>query len=102
MGYKIMYSPEDNSKYPMRKPTKSRSRWIIPLLLVAVLILALGRPHLRTKLEDWLVPGDTDVTKAAFAAMVGQLREGENAVDAVTAFCRMIIDGSEDKLIYET
>lgn len=102
MGYKIIYNPEEKKKYPMKERSRIKLRWCIPVMLVLSFVLALGKPQFRAKLEEWLIPGDSEVTKAAFSEMLGQLRVGENAVDAVTTFCRTIIGGSETTTVYET
>lgn len=101
MGYQIMYSPEDNHKYPAYKP-KSKNRWLFPVVITIALLVAAGIPNVRNSLERWLIPGDAQVTKAAFSAMLDQLRTGEPIDEAVTAFCREIIAGGKTEEILDT
>lgn len=46
------------------------------------------------KIADQLLPGDAEVTRSAFSGMVEQLRAGQTFADAVTVFCREVIDGA--------
>lgn len=98
MSYQIMYNPEDSHKYPTQFKKKHK-KIILPVLMVLLCVLALGRPGIRNKVEQWLIPGDPQVTKAAFSLMLDELREGESLGDAVTTFCNEIIAGSENKTI---
>lgn len=97
MGYQIVYNPEDNHKYPTHIRKKRKVK-MIPLILFAS-ILVLGSRQIRGKLEQWLIPGDPQVTKAAFSLMMEDLRDGESFGDAVTAFCNEIIAGNENKTL---
>ena len=67
--------------FPTRSPPKTRARvcfW----------------PEGRAVLRDVLVPGDPDVTLHGLETLARELREGESFSDAVTAFCREVIDGA--------
>ena len=85
MGYSIQYSPQTNRKFPV-KTKKNSATWL--LTGVAVLALLLGGWRL-------LLPGDPETTRAALSHLVDDVRAGESVGDAVTAFCREIIDGEE-------
>lgn len=99
MSYRIMYSPEDNHKYP---PHKQENKWILPSLLVIALLVVAARPQVRNAVEEWLIPGDTHVTKAAFAVMLDEIKSGEPVGEAVTTFCNMIIDNGKSEEILDT
>lgn len=101
MGYQIMYSPEDNHKYPAYKPVR-KNKWVIPAVLTAVLLAAAARPQVRSALENWLIPGDKDVTKAAFSLMLEDIRTGEPVSQAVSAFCREILENGKTGEILDT
>ena len=98
MSYQIMYNPEDSHKYPTRIQKKHKFK-LLPVIAGLICLLTLGRPEMRSKLEQWLIPGDPQVTKAAFSLMLDELREGESFGNAVTTFCNEIITGSENKTI---
>lgn len=44
---------------------------------------------------DFLIPGDKEVTTAAFESMVEDVRAGESVKDAVAAFCLEILDSAQ-------
>ena len=95
MAYKIQYSPETASLYPqtaVKKPVRIK-RWITTLVAIvaALWIHFYGVP-------DFLIPGDPEITKAAAAAMMGEIKNGAALGDAVTSFCKMILDGA--KVLY--
>jgi len=66
---------------------------------VLICILTLGRAEVRSKLEQWLIPGNPQVAKAAFSLMLDDLRDGESLGEAVTTFCNEIITCSEKQTI---
>ena len=49
MSYRIMYSPEDNHKYP---PHKQEKKWFLPSLLVIALLVVAARPQVRNAVEE--------------------------------------------------
>ena len=69
-----------------------RKKWKL-LLLAATVLAALLIP--RQTLERWLVPGDAAVTKAAFAELILELRQGSPAGEAVASFCKTLVQGVE-------
>jgi len=92
MGYKIAYSPEDNRKYPMHKLHPFPRKWIVPTVAATALIIAaLSNSDAIGKL---LLPGDPDVTQAAITTMVEDVKTGTSLPDAITAFCREIIQNA--------
>ena len=94
MGYRIQYG--DTPVFAKRQ--KMRLSRIIGLslcFLVLLILLSWGFwPEGRTVLRDFLVPGDPDVTLHGLEVLTQELRDGENFSDAVTAFCREVIDGA--------
>ena len=42
----------------------------------------------------FLIPGDPEITKSAAVVLMDDLSDGVNVNDAVTAFCRSILDGA--------
>ena len=95
MGYKIAYASFEKEK----KQTNDvgwRNR-ILAVLLVTVLVAAAVTVKRKSLpwLSAYLLPGDPAVTAAALEDMVTDLREGDSLYDAVTAFCREIVEHGE-------
>ena len=101
MGYQISYNPEDDHKYPPCQPMK-RGKWACWVMVCAVLFGMVGIPKVRSKLEMLLIPGDVQVTKAAFSDMLDQIQTGQPIDEAVSAFCREIIHHGNQEQILET
>lgn len=95
MSYRIVYGP-----MPKRKPLGQGSMLRVQLMAVgfALLFVFLVRmfwPDGLQALQSVLIPGEAGITEAAFGEMVSNLREGQPMGEAVTAFCRQVIDGAE-------
>ena len=80
MSYQINYDPSRRRKFYTTKH-KKKPGWI---LIVAVVALSVTIFHKDLK----------QVTSAAFSDLTENLRAGESLKDAVTTFCREIIDGA--------
>ena len=92
MSYKIQYSPDTNDRYPQsvkRHRTAAGKYFAVLFLMLAALWI-----HFRG-VPDFLVPGDPQVTKAAAAVLVEEIRDGAGMKDAITTFCSMVLDGAE-------
>lgn len=94
MGYQIKYGATA-VKIPVlentpKKEKNTRPVWLIPVIVTGI-IIALG----WTGNLDFLIPGDKVVTKKAFSEMVEQVQQGEQIGNAITAFCREILDNAE-------
>ena len=90
MSYRIVYSSQIQ-KMPIKR---KGSPWVagIAVFLILALCLTAGSGEW---LQDLLLPGDAAVTGAALQNMVEDLKNGENLTDAVTAFCKEILDNAE-------
>ena len=93
MTYKIQYTPQDDRRYPVVKQRRKGRRvnsWLILLLIVAVVWFNFcGIP-------DFMIPGDPQVTKVAASQMVTMLKDGASTQEAITVFCRQVLDGAEN------
>ena len=84
MGYKIRYG---NAKQKA-KITYTSSQYIkialmvVTLIVIMFAIFSVGKDTLRT----YLIPGNPDVTQAAFSQMITDLSNGESFKDAFTVF----------------
>ena len=92
MGYRIAYeSFGEEKKFPTywrRKSAIAAGLLVIVLVVGAVSVKYTG---LRW-VQDYLLPGDPAVTAAALENFAQDLKEGESVKDAITAFCREIMD----------
>ena len=54
-----------------------------------------GRVLLQNWVQEFLLPGDPAVTAAALENMVDNIKDGNSIAEAVTAFCREIVENAE-------
>ena len=90
MAYKIHYGASRHDRAEGRNP---RKLWVPLVLLVAVLV-GIYLVDVSGIRFDWLLPGDPDVTAAALEGLREGLAAGEPFVEAVTTFCREIVNGA--------
>lgn len=94
MAYNIRYGA-DALKYEVREKNAAYHNRTVAFITAACAV-AMGIFLLRTpQARDYLTPGNKAVTKAAFAEMVQDIREGEKVTEALTAFCKEIIENAE-------
>lgn len=89
MSYKVQYHPELNRKYPASSASHKRNgRKIIFFSLLAILV---GVLLIQSDVFHYLLPGNPEVTAAAFASLVTEVGEGESVTEAIVKFCNDII-----------
>lgn len=95
MGYRIVY--DRNPKYDDRTTFHWGKFQTAAAGFLAVFFLLTGTfwPEGKAMLQRILIPGDAEVTIAAFSSMVEQIQAGEPIGDAVTAFCGEIIENGQ-------
>lgn len=94
MGYRIQYG-QTIIKVPLCE-TSCKRKATIPMKWIAAGCILLALMLLgRAGCLDFLIPGDTEITKHAFSSMVEEVREGEDVKTAITAFCVEILNGAE-------
>lgn len=90
MGYKIRYDAVGG-------PTGGdhKRKWTGTIALICVLACLLGALVVKNYGLPWvqevLLPGDPAVTAAALENLASDLRSGTSLWDAITAFCREIM-----------
>ncbi len=92
MGYHISYDQTIvKTNFPDKKKFRIGKKQIKfgAICLIVVITAMLFRIK---SVQNFLIPGDCGVTKSAFAAMVTNLQSGEPIADAVTTFCREIVE----------
>ena len=91
MAYQINYSPESSSRYPQSQK-KYHIDWVKCTVLCLLLLTALW---VRINgIPDFLIPGDPQITRSAAETMVADIRAGEKLENAVTVFCKEILNGA--------
>ena len=92
MGYMIYYGKECEAEHNWNTRSNGRhKRRIIAAVIIcaALLAAAMGKTD---AMQNLLIPGNPEVTKAAFAQFSDDIRNGEHLDEAITAFCREIIN----------
>lgn len=92
MGYRIAYeSFGEERKCPAYRRRKSAIAAGLLIILLVLGSVSVKHTGLRW-VQDYLLPGDPAVTAAALENFAQDLKEGESVKDAITAFCRQIMD----------
>ena len=89
MSYKICYSPENSKKYFQSR--KNMRIWWGKMCMLA-LVLAGGVWLKINGVPDFMIPGDSDVTRQAVSSLLADMKDGEPIEEAVVAFCEEILD----------
>lgn len=92
MAYRVIYGP-----MPKVSGRGSCDSFRLRALTAAcLLVFSMGVrqfwPEGRDRLRQVLLPGEETLTEAAFQDMMGDIRAGETLGDALTAFCREIVE----------
>lgn len=88
MSYHVEYNPELGKRYPS-VPKQRRKPSVAVILLLAVVIAAYA--FFQNGLIRYLIPGDPEVTTAAFSTLVERIEEGESVRESLAGFCQEII-----------
>lgn len=95
MSYRIDYSTDSPIK-STRQPSARLRLLIVAFLMAFFLLFPALYPEGATWLQETLLPWDPTVTEQAFREMISNLQQGEPAGNALSAFCREILDYDED------
>lgn len=91
MGYQIQYGQTMVKRKVIDHETDVNKpplvKWIIISMVILVAVFLGNSGYL-----DFIIPGDKDITTAAFSAMIKDVQEGESINEAITAFCLEILD----------
>lgn len=91
MGYRITYKSTYMKNKTQDWQGKSNVlKWIFALIVCFFLLLAI----FNTEVRRLFLPGDPVVTERALSELVVDIREGQPVSDAVTAFCREILENA--------
>jgi len=88
MSYSVSYNPELKKRYPAVCHKKKPNYTVLLLILCAatVGILLTNNGILR-----YLLPGDPNVTAAAFSALVDSVASGVSVKESLYTFCEEIL-----------
>ena len=95
MGYTIQYGPAGKAEAAWHAKRRKKAGAILAVCVLAVVFAAMVLSGGFEEIKNYLIPGDPEVTQAAFAQFTEDIRQGDTVGDAITAFCREIIDGAE-------
>lgn len=95
MGYRISYETLTTKKDKMKPRFGKRQALLLLCISVVITAAALRYLGLTEKLWHYLLPGDGEVTSRALQVMLEHLKQGGGIVEAVTAFCRRILEGAQ-------
>lgn len=94
MGYRIDYTTGQPSRKKLSpnisQKTLKITAIVAGIVLCAGMLIACAEP-----IRDFLIPGDRQVTEAAFQEMTEDLRDGQGLRDAFAVFCQKILDGAQ-------
>lgn len=94
MGYQIQYGQAMVKTYvPERNKFKVSRNNIIIVIAGLVLLLATIFGS-QEAVQNFLLPGNGEVTRTAVSKMVTDLKDGEPLAASFEAFCREIVDGA--------
>ncbi len=73
-----------------KRNIKKYVKWIFAITICISLFFALSNNKVRTV----LLPGNPQVTERALTELVENMRHGDSIKDAVTVFCREILENA--------
>jgi len=94
MGYRISYENGGVRTRISPQKTVGRKRLMVWGAILAVAILAVCL-HQSSSFRRLLLPGNKAVTEAAVTELVESVQRGEPFEDAITTFCRQIIENGQ-------
>lgn len=96
MSYSIHYGPDVPQSVPIKR---SYFGLVGALLVVVICATAVGwaMPQQAEKFAQALFPWTRSEVNAAFAELREDVREGQPISEAVTTFCREIIDDADQE-----
>lgn len=96
MGYCISYE-DSGLKKPIRKHNKFQKTAILKLGMIVTSVLFILTLHQSSDLRRLFLPGNKQITERAIVELVESLYQGEKFDEAITTFCREIIDNGNQK-----
>ncbi len=91
MSYRIEYA-KDKKHRVSRFP---KGAGILIAICTIAIFAVLEFSGLKDRLLQRIIPGDAEVTSAAFESLVSDLKEGTTASEAIAAFCQEIVKNAK-------
>ena len=92
MSHRIDYGGAVPTKYGRKRDGNSLRMMTAVFLILFALAVGQFWPRGREVLQEFLLPGEPTLTEQAFSGLVHDLSQGINLEDAMTVFCRQIIE----------
>lgn len=94
MSYTIQYN--DGKKNSVCKRRRWSKKWLLPAAILALAIAArLFWPQIGNLTQKLLFLGVSEQNEAAVTAFIEDVRNGEDFSDALTVFCREVLNNAE-------
>ena len=95
MGYQIRYGATMVKEYVKDRRKFRLSRVNARVIIVGLVVLLGVIFCLQENVQNFLLPGNSQVTRAAISGLVSDLKSGISLSDCVEAFCVEIVDGAK-------
>lgn len=96
LGYTIEYGPGGAVTRPEKRKAGSLPGLTLGFFLLFWSVSSHFWPEKWQCVSDYLIPGNPAETRAAFSELTAQIHSGKCLDDAVVAFCREVLDGTEN------
>ena len=93
LGYRILYA-DGGKKIKLPNKAISVNRRLLKWVVFSIVIILLVAISQSRAVRHFLLPGNGAVTEAALGDLVESLKDGEQVGEAVTAFCKHIIENA--------
>ena len=94
MGYQIQYGTAMvKTHVPERKGNKFLRKYAKIVVAGVVVLLAIFFCS-REAVQDFLIPGNSQVTREAISKLLSDLKDGEPLSNSIEVFCREIVNGA--------
>ena len=94
MGFSVQYGPDGSFEREWKRKLQKKRRKGFGIAAIIVLLSAVLFLQKRQNLDELLIPGNPEVTKAAYMQFSEDLREGDSFREAITTFCQEIFTGA--------
>lgn len=95
LSYRIQYGNYPQYKTKANLTLKKRMPLIISAVAVVMILIFIVVPQIKAGLLDLLLPGDASVSGNAITAFAEDLKAGVSVGEAITEFCRFVIQNAE-------
>jgi hypothetical protein len=92
LGYRIKYEGDMVITTTQPAMNKKAKRILCIAISICSIVMLLSVSSGLDKLKEWILPGNAKITETALNTFATDLKQGEPLDDAITAFCREILD----------